>query len=274
MADTLFVPAGADAWTATDYARGPWHPDFCHGGPVAALLTRAAEKEHAADGVEWQLAHLTVELTRPVPVLRELTLTTRLERPGRKVSVVTAALHDGETMVASSRSVRIRRADLRFPDDLVVPEDPPPGDPADADQQWIEWEVADETTFHTDSCEHRVAGGSLSAPGPVAVWIALRCAVVPDEQPTGAQRAAAVADFGNGVSSALDTERFSFINPDLTVHFARPPRGEWIALRAATHYGDRTRSSGAAFAESALYDRAGRFGHAAQSLFVDETSAG
>ena len=68
------------------------------------------------------------------------------------------------------------------------------------------------------------------------------------------QRAAAAADFGNGVSRGLDAEQFLFINPELTVHLVREPIGEWIGMRTASYYGVDGRSTGAGMAESALYD--------------------
>ena len=84
------------------------------------------------------------------------------------------------------------------------------------------------------------------------------------ESPSGVQRAAAAADFGNGVSCSLPYEEFLFINPDLTIHLLRPPFGEWIGMRTASRYGDL----GAGLAESELFDADGRIGRSCQSLFV------
>jgi hypothetical protein len=124
--------------------------------------------------------------------------------------------------------------------------------------------------FHRDACEHRFTEESWDGPGPVGVWIRLRVPVVPGEAPSGVQRAAAAADFGNGVSGGLPFERFTFINPDLTVHLLRAPVGEWIGMRAASYYGTSTASTGAGFAESALFDADGRVGRSVQSLILDE----
>jgi hypothetical protein len=93
---------------------------------------------------------------------------------------------------------------------------------------------------------------------------------VAGEAPSGVQRAAAAADFGNGVSGGLPFDRFVYINPDLTVHLLRPPTGEWIGMRASSHYGTADASTGAGFAESALYDADGRVGRSVQSLLLDE----
>jgi hypothetical protein len=96
------------------------------------------------------------------------------------------------------------------------------------------------------------------------VWIRLTVPLVEGEEPTGLQCVAAAADFGNGISGALPIERFTFINPDLTIHLLRPPVGPWIGLAGRSHYGD----TGAGLAESALFDAQGRVGRSAQSLLV------
>ena len=78
------------------------------------------------------------------------------------------------------------------------------------------------------------------------------------------QRAAAAADFGNGISWVLPFDRWIFLNPDLTLHLARPPVGEWIGLDALTLPSDQ----GMAMAESAVFDESGRLGRAVQSLLL------
>src|SRR5665213_4139911 len=103
----LFVPDG-DGYLPTDLARGPWSPDALHGGPVAALVTRAVEQRATDDGL--QLARVTVELLRPVP-LAPLTVATSLVRPGRKVQLVDVVVEAGDVEVAWGRALRIRRLD-------------------------------------------------------------------------------------------------------------------------------------------------------------------
>jgi hypothetical protein len=186
------------------------------------------------------------------------------------VSLVAVALHDGPTEVARARTLRIRTVDLELPPGTVQPPADPPGEPGSGRVIHAEWGTAAGTAFHTHACEHRFVEGGWDVLGPVAVWIRLTQPVVPDEEPSGLQRVVAAADFGNGVSRGLDTERFIFINPDLTVHLVRPAVGPWIGMRTTSYYGSGDRSTGAGMAESALYDERGRVGRSVQSLFVDE----
>jgi acyl-CoA thioesterase len=90
--------------------------------------------------------------------------------------------------------------------------------------------------------------------------------LVEGEAPSPVARAAAAADFGNGVSRILDFERHLFVNTDLSIHLHREPRGEWVLLDART----RIEPIGIGLAVSQLYDADGPLGIAAQSLFVED----
>ena len=185
----LFEPGLDGTFTPTEFARGPWDPSACHGGPVSALLSRAIEGAEPDSQVDWQISRLSIELMRPVPVGRPLTLNTHIERPGRKVSLVAARLLDGDTEVARARSLRLRVRSLGLPADTAQPADDQPGVPLDGTSQRVVWADDGQIAFHRDACDHRFTEGSWDAPGPVAVWIRLNVCVVPDEAPSGVQRA-------------------------------------------------------------------------------------
>lgn len=262
-ATSLFV-AGADSDTvvATALSRGPWDPSSCHGGPVSALLVRTCEHVDGPPGDHWQLSRITVELTRPVPVLTPLIVRSEVERSGRNVSLVGATLTlENGTEVARARALRVRMAEVGLPDGYrQQPAFSPPGTGVATSPVF----VADVVAFHRDAVDMRFSEGTWTEPGPVEIWCRLRVPVLPDETPSGAQRAAATADFSNGVSGEMDPTTTMFINPDLSVHLLRPPSGEWIGMRAESHYGPL----GAGLAEGALFDEHGRCGRSVQSLFL------
>jgi hypothetical protein len=267
LPDALFTTDGA-AITPTGLCRGPWDPNACHGGPIGALVVRAAERaglDGAGDEIVWQLGRITIELLRPVP-MEPLLLEAEVVRPGRKVSLVDVVLRRAADAVevAKARALRIRDERVPLPEQLGGPDRPPFG-PPDEGRHAIPLMSTDEVAFHTEGAEIRYLVAEPKEAGPAQAWIRLRAPVFAGEVPTGFQRALAAADFGNGVSAELPYEQYVFINPDLTVHFMRPPSGEWIGLDVASHYG----SHGAGLAESALYDLAGRVGRGVQSLFVE-----
>ncbi len=258
MPEALFEPDGT-RFVPTALARGPWSPDALHGGPVAALLARAAAGV-AADG-PMHPARLTIELLRPVP-LAPLDVTTRVLRPGRKVQLVEASLRAGTQEVARGTMLRIRARALALPPGLGdAPTVPGPAAAALLRPGW----GGDEVAFHSHATEHRAVRGSWTEPGPITDWIRLRYPVVAGEPPSPLERVAAVADFGNGVSWVLPFHEWMFINPDLTISLHRLPVGEWVCLDAVTLPGP----DGVGLAESALHDESGRIGRAIQSLLIE-----
>lgn len=270
MTDALFAPDG-DHLVPTEYSRGPWSPDALHGGPVAALVARAAEACEADPAMH--LARLTVELLRPVP-LAPLTVEATMSRPGRKVQVVDVDVSAGDSVVVRGRGVRIRMHGAEDPAGAGLPaaggSGPVPGVDPDAplgveSGERIEPIVDAYPGFHNAGAELRFVAGRFDGPGAATVWVRLAVPVVPGEEPSPAQRAAAAADFGNGVSSELDFRQYQFINPDLTVYLERPPVGDWVCLDARTRLG----APGVGLAESLLWDVRGPAGRSIQSLVVE-----
>ncbi len=247
----------------TELARGPWDRRALHGGPPAGLL--AQRIEHAAGGDGMQVARITVELLRPVPVA-PLGVETTVLRPGRKVQLIGASLRAGAVEVARATALRIRTADLPVPPD-PTPDVPPPG-PEAGQRGESAWKhvIDDYPAFHNEGVEHRFVAGGFDRPGPATDWIRLRVPLVDGEPTTGLARVVAVADFGNGVSWVLPRQdRWQFINPDLTVALHRLPAGEWVCLEAETV----VESHGIGQSVSRLRDERGRLGVAVQSLLLD-----
>jgi hypothetical protein len=251
-ADAFFVGLGDGRFAATPHTRGPWNPAHQHAGPPAALLGRALERCEPRDGM--LLARLTFEILRPVPV-GEVAVAARVIRPGRSVQLLEGELTAGGETVMAVRAWRVKAADAPSAGadgaPLARPAEATPPPPLDG-------------FGYGDAVELRFAAGSWFEPGPATVWTRLRVAVVEGEQPTGLERVLAVADSGNGVSGVLPLDRWLYINPELTVHVLREPRGEWICLDAATAIA----SGGAGLATSVLSDDDGTVARGAQSLLV------
>ena len=100
----FYIPDG-DRFVATASTRGPWSRDYQHGGPPAALFTRALEPV-AGDGV--LLARVTFDFVRPVPIA---TLAVRAEmvRAGAKVRRLQATLSTADgTLLVQASAVALR----------------------------------------------------------------------------------------------------------------------------------------------------------------------
>lgn len=254
--EAFFLPDG-DGLLATELTRGPWHPDLQHGGPPVALLGRAVER--VPFDAPTQVVRVTVDLLRPVPLGR-VAVTTEVLRTGRTAQVVEATLVAGDKVCLRATALRVRTTSVPLP-----PREPPAkglpdvGACAPWEFPFFRWPVG----YHT-AMELRTARGEFGR-GAMAVWMRQRQPLVAGEEPTALQRALVVADSGNGVGLALDTRRFTFVNPDLTVHLHRPPEGEWVALDAVTV----PWPSGVGLVECALHDGRGPLGRSLQSLVIE-----
>jgi Thioesterase-like superfamily len=253
--DAFFVRDGARL-VATGLTRGPWSNDHQHGGPPAALLAGAIERA-GTDAAEFRLVRVTVEFLRPVPIAA-LEISTELVRAGQKVQRVGASLSAGGVEVARALGLRLRRQRLDLAERasgarLPLPETLPPHR-----FTFFRHEIA----YHL-AIELRIARGTW-AKGPVDAWMRPLFPLVRGEPTSPCERVLILADAESGVCPPLEPDRWSFLNPDLTVYFGREPRGEWIGLEIVSE----AHADGVGLAQSALSDLEGPFGRAAQSLVV------
>jgi len=261
---TVFVREG-ETWHATELARGPWDPRAQHGGAPSALLAHIAESTVTEAG--WQLARLSVELVKPVPLgMLTSRYTTQASRSTTRVGIDLLA---GDTLVARAHALLLRTQALSLPAGL------PGWSPAQLLPLPHECErelripgLPEGVHFHRGAIEARVAHGDPSQPGPAAAWFRLIVPMVQDTPTSPAMRACAAADFGNGLSWVLPVQRYLFSNADLSVHLMRQPIGEWIGVAAET----QADGAGTGTTLSRLYDGQGPIGVAIQTLVLRERS--
>ena len=251
--DAFYLPLGDDRWSSTVHTTGPWDARSQHGGPPAALLGRAVEQ--CAPREDMVVARMTVEILGAVPV-GEVSVRSRVLRPGRSVELVEAVLSADGRDAARAAAWRVRRTTSEAVLSRVAAAPPLPEQSAPLPGGgWIDG--------YLSAVEWRFAAGYFDAPGPATVWTRLRHPLVPDEEPSPLQRVLAVADSGNGLSSELDLSWY-FINPELTVHLHREAVGEWVCVAAQTAIS----TGGAGLATTVLHDLDGPIGVGAQALLV------
>jgi hypothetical protein len=272
---SLFTADG-DAFSPTALATSPWSPEMLHGGPVAALLARQLEAVPTA--APMFPARLTVELWRPV-TFEPYTVETQVIRGGRRVQVLEAAMvSPAGVTVARATLQQIAETEVDLPKDLDELDGTDRHPPTREQCRLRSGAMAvrgsgEPTAFHSHGVEHRATGAFLiGEPGRCTDWIRLCHGLLPGETPSPFVRVAAAADFGNGVSSVLPFDDYTFINPDLTIHLFRLPDDEWVCLDAITRIPTGTGAGSVGLAESALFDTRGRIGRALQSLLVTERS--
>ena len=258
--DSAFYVSSGGRFVSSQLTRGPWDPDAQHAGPPTALIGRELERFEGGEG--FQLARLTFEILKPVPI-EPLTVDVQMVRPGRNVQLLAASLRSAEGEVIRASAWRVARRELELPAGLDRPEGSIPGPGEGYEEEFFPTGQA--AGYHT-AMDYRFVSGRWLEPGPATVWMRMREPLVAGEQPTPLQRVLAAADSGNGVSATLDWSRFLFINVDLTVQLHRLPMGEWICLDAITI----PEPDGIGLADTALHDERGPIGRALQTLLVRE----
>ncbi|WP_245863843.1 thioesterase family protein [Caulobacter mirabilis] len=259
MSDQYVFEVDGARIRATPFAAGPWDPSMQHGGAPSALVARAAETFPSERPM--RVARMTIDLLRPVPV-GELDIETEVVREGRKIQLLQVRLVSGGKECMRATVLKLRDETLELPAhegfrplELTPPSEDEPSSAGFGPSHGF-----------GSGMSAKIARGEWGKPGPAAVWFRAERPIVRGEATTPLMSAALTADFCNGVSSVLDFQKFTYINGDLTVSFARRPVGRWILLDAETWVGD----SGGALAFARLADRNGYFGRAVQSVLVEK----
>lgn len=254
-----------EEFEATDLAGSGWGPDMQHGGPVAALLTRAMDRGGAADNT--RISRVTVDILGPIPLTRVRTAA-RVARPGRRISLSEADLwvltRRGDwQLAAQARAWRlatsptadvVNKADRQAMPDLSSTIDEL-SDQALPD----EWRMG-----FVNALDWRISG-VIGGPGPSLAWLRLRQPIVAGEVTTALEQAVAIADTANGVGARLDAHAFTYLNTELTVHLFDAPTGGWVGLAAESSIGP----DGIGLSSAVMLDaERGPIGRVAQTLLI------
>jgi hypothetical protein len=250
---------------STRLSAAEWYPDGQHGGVVSALIAGAVERSPSLTPME--VARVTVELFRVVPVV-PLEVVVEPVREGKKIQTSEVRVYSGETELARGLVQRLRTTNHTFPASFGAPVGMPPG-PGELEPRSfaavIPFPDRGLVTFGRTAIEMREAAGSFSRPGPATVWFRVTRPLVEGRDISPVQRAVIAADFSNGLSRLADGDEWVFMNSDLSVHLARPPVGEWVAVDGESIWD----AGGRGVATSHLFDEKGPIGRATQTLFLE-----
>ena len=257
----IFKPEGS-LFRATEHAGGPWSPDMLQGSATAALMTR--EVERLAETSGFAVRRLTFDLWRPAG-MRAFGVETEMLRDGRKAKTMQVRLLDGETEIGRCTALLTAQGNESPADpftkssaDYTPPEQGSP--PPSFVQKWSRY-------FQNVSV--RLIEGALEKPGPAAAWMRLDVPMVEGETNTPLLQAVQAADFSSGVGQIVDMREWTFINPEVSLYFFRPPEGDWILIRSRTRAG----ANGAGLTMATLSDRHGPFAEVMQAMTFERRAA-
>jgi len=245
-----------DTFESTDITCSNWDPAIQHGSPPLALLTKSIEE--LLVGSALRIGRLTLDILGAIPVA-PANARAWVERPGRRISLLVAEMtpagDDAARPVARVTAWALATSDTRdvasdrYPKLVEGPARPLP-------THW--WGL----TGYLGSVEWRP---QVDDPAGAAVfWLTPEGQLVDGEETSPLQRLMLAVDSANGVGSALDFHRFTYMNTDTVVHLHRLPVGADFALRARGSIGP----DGIGVTSSEIYDRTGFIGTCAQTLFV------
>ncbi len=251
--DALFTLEN-NRYLPTLWARGPWDPQLLHGGPPAVLLARALEDER--DDPDLLISRLTVDLMRPVR-MAPLHTTTQRVRKGRRIQLVDALLHDGDTVVARATALMLKRNGDASSVSAPLP------------ARLLSWQVLETrepkkvgnmTDESDDRLFHRHVDVRLvprTHPDlPFATWLRVPYGLLPGQALTHFERTVAAADYVSPVGSMANPPNRGFINADFTLSLSRDPVSEWLCFESL----GRPDQAGIATSVVNLYDEAGLLG--------------
>lgn len=254
-----------ETFASTEHTRGPWGAPQ-HGGPVAALLTRAMDWLPAA--ADSRIARVTVELLGPVPV-DDVRVSARVVRPGRRIALLASSMEardrDGAwRRVAEATAWRLATQETT---DVVRRSDAPRPLPAAGPAALADFPLPDAWPRggFVGALDWRLGQVGGDEGDPTVAWLDLQHDLVEGETTTDLERAVAVADLANGVGARLDPTRFAFLNTEVSVHLHQPPTGRWYAVEAETTVGP----DGVGMSAAVLHSKTGPIGRVAQSLLVE-----
>ncbi len=255
MAEPYFIRDG-ERIIATAHGAGPWDPSMLHGAAPAGLVASIAEG--LPSKVPMRTVRLTIDIKRPVPIA-PLDVDLQITREGRNIITADIRLTAHGKEVVQASILKIREAAQDLPDGMT----PPVLDFHGPEHGAIAEGFAGVPGYN-QGVEFRVAVPLHQGVTRRGCWFRVKRPYFSDHPTTALVRAASAADYCNAVGMELDFYAWSYINADLSIHFARPPVGEWMLLAAESWVGP----DGRGLAFGALADQEGYFGRSIQSLVI------
>jgi hypothetical protein len=257
----IFIPDG-DCFRATKHAGGPWSPEMLQGSATTSLMAR--EVERLAVESNFAVRRLTFDLWRPAG-LSAFRLQQDMLRDGRKAKTLQVRLMDNgieigrctALLTSKTADTPIDPFSKRDPIDSGPESGTPP--PAFA-QKW---------SLYLQNVSVRLIEGALEKPGPAAAWMRLEVPIVEGEANTPLIQAVQTADFASGVGQIVDMREWTFINPEISLYFFRPPEDYWILVRSRTRVG----VNDAGLTMATLSDCHGPFAEVMQAMTFERRQA-
>ena len=229
-ATAFYHPLGEGRYRATEATQSPWDPRAQHGGPPAALVAHALLKDHPREGM--RIGRVAAEFLGPIP-LDEVTVTTRIARPGKKIEMAEVEISANGRVAVSARVWRIAvKPDAHLAERAAELDTVPAVAP---DSPGFSTVASMSKWGYGAATEWRYVRGAMGAIGASAAWMRPRVPLVAGEPWAPVERVLVTADSANGISGELPMDgTWMFVPPSFSIALQREPLGEWVLLDART----------------------------------------
>jgi hypothetical protein len=254
--DGFYRRGAGDTFEATDATTSPWDDRSQHAGPPLALIARIVDERHPSEAM--RMGRMTLEIFGPIPKI-ELTIETRVVRPGKRIELIEARLRSSgkDVLVAGVwRFALLPRGSVPAHVQAAAPAAPP-----GPERRVAMW---DDSNGYFRAFEWRATSGAPREMGPAFMWARTEHTLIAGEPQQTRDVLLAAADSANGVSLELPIASWLSIPSSVTVSLARDPEGEWVSLDARTLIGP----DGRGVTTGILGDRNGPVGNIVQALLV------
>ena len=241
-----------ERFLATDDVQGAWNTAEQHIAPGLGLIGHVIELDHRGRGGALRLSRISYDILGTLR-MAEVSLTTRLLRPGRTIELIEATLSQDGRPAVIARAWYLQPADTA---DLAGSAAQDIGDrgslpPWAAATRWPGRYVAS-AEIHRRELE----------PGRGQVWVRPRLRLLDGEPVSATAHALGIVDIANGMTPRVDPGEVVFPNVDTTTHLLREPQGDWLGFDTTVSFGP----DGVGLTHAVLHDERGLLGTSAQAL--------
>lgn len=240
---------------ATDHVGGAWELSEQHIAPALGLLVHQVEldRDRRRDDA-LQVVRISFDILGTVPV-GEVDVTVQVARPGRTIELVEAVLAHAGRSVVVLRAWLLEGRDTAALRGTPLPRIPGP------DQVPV-WDPA--SVWPGGFIRSVDLRRDQDEPGRARFWVRTDLPLVDGEAVSPLARLCGLLDIANGMTVRVDPREVAFPNVDLTAHFFRVPRGDWLGCDTSVSFGP----TGVGLTTSVLHDQEGPFGTLNQALTV------
>lgn len=260
LSDGYFVAIGQSQYLPTQLCGGAWRDDELHLAPVVGLMVHELEAWRSNQHLDHLMfSRFAIEV---LGVIAPSTISIHIDvvRPGRTIELVEAVATINGKITIRARAWLLHTSDTS---EIAGNEfaDIPSPDAMQHESTLLQWPGGFCSSLEGVQSE-------VSGPGRSQTWLRSNVPLLTNEPVSELAHFCRLLDAANGVAIRVTPDEWMYPNVDITLHFFRMPRGEWVGLDTRVSFGH----SGVGLTSSVIHDLFGAVGVVNQSLTLRKKS--